>query len=446
MSSKTELDTERFTFTLFKRRNKDGSFVFYARLIDQKSGKILAQRSTGTDDERKAAAKAGQFLVGIPLAEIANYREQEDKNGAATAIDIRSMKLAKYFVWFWSPESFYIADRANAEKKLSSEYIQTQSRYVARHAINYEPFKTTPLAEANLLLIEQWMRHLKREGVKNNVIVTALNALRTPLSWAKNRNLLREPFTVSGIMKPKQRFKKRGILTRQEIAALILLPVADFVKPRPRLKGGDTNKGTAPIDLRMKAIVLLSELAALRRGEIRALRWRHINLETNLISIEDNFVRGDGFKAPKRGSAGVVPITSDLQDLLKNLKKLASSIGRDRQDDFVIFNLDESMPVAEITVKRSYRRALALIGIEDDSKASREHRDPHLGSQQARHLVLHSGRHGANTRLAEAIGSRAAARVTRHRNEKAFEGYADHDTKEALDNARTALSIELEEK
>jgi len=397
MSQRPEPNFERFSFSLFKRPKRDGGYVYYARLIDQKTGKILAQRSTGTDDERKAAAKAGQFLIGLPLANIAQYRDQEEKKGAATSENLKSMKLTAYFAWFWGPESFYIADRTNAEKKLSSEYILTQSRYIARHASKYAPFKTTPLAEANLLLIEQWMRHLKREGVKNNVVVNALNAIRTPLSWAKNRNLLREPFTISGIMKPIQRFKKRGILSRQEIAALIALPVDDFMKPRPRLKGGDTNKGTAPIDLRMKAIVLLSELAALRRGEIRALRWRHVDLENNLISIEENFVRGDGFKAPKRGSTGVVPVTADLHDLLKDLKKLAKSIGRDRQEDFVIFNLDEDTPVAEVTMKRSYRRALALIGIEDDSKASKEHREPHPGSQQARHLVLHSGRHGAAT-------------------------------------------------
>jgi len=38
---------------------------------------------------------------------------------------------------------------------------------------------------------------------------------------------------------------------------------------------------------------------------------------------------------------------------------------------------------------------------KNDSRAKEEYRPPHPGSQQARHLVLHSGRHGAATRLAE---------------------------------------------
>jgi len=88
-----------------------------------------------------------------------------------------------------------------------------------------------------------------------------------------------------------------------------------------------------------------------------------------------------------------------------------------------------------------FHRALALIGIEDDSGAKKEKRSPHPGSQQARHLVLHSGRHGAATRLAEAIGERNAAKITRHKSSQAFMGYADHDTDESLELARKALSV-----
>jgi integrase len=97
--------------------------------------------------------------------------------------------------------------------------------------------------------------------------------------------------------------------------------------------------------------------------------------------------------------------------------------------------------VAESTIKRGFHRTLALIGIEDDSTASKEKRPPHPGSQQARHLVLHSGRHGAATRLAEAIGSQNAAKVTRHKSPEAFMGYSDHDTEEGLERAREALSV-----
>ena len=211
--------------------------------------------------------------------------------------------------------------------------------------------------------------------------------------------------------------------------------------PRPRLKGGEHHDGTAPIDLRMKAVVLLSELAALRRGEIRALRWQCVDFDKRSIHIMENFIDSDGLKAPKRESFGVVPMAKELETVLTELKKVATRVGLDTPTDFVIFNTKRGIPVAEVTMRRGFHRALALIGIEDDCSASKEGRPPKPGSQQARRLVLHSGRHGAATRLAEVIGPREAARITRHRSAQAFMGYADHQTDEMFDKARDALSV-----
>jgi integrase len=191
----------------------------------------------------------------------------------------------------------------------------------------------------------------------------------------------------------------------------------------------------------MKAIVLLSELAALRRGEIRALRWRNVDLDNKRIAVLENYVYLDGFKNPKQDSIGVIPMADELRTVLLELKKVSSFLGFNQDDDFVIFNTRRGIPVAETTMLYGFHRALALIGIEDDSKAKKENRPPHPESQQARHLVLHSGRHGVATRLAEAIGERNAAKITRHKSPQAFMGYADHDTDETLELARKALSV-----
>jgi integrase len=289
--------------------------------------------------------------------------------------------------------------------------------------------------------MEQWMRHLKRTFQNNNLIVDVLNAVKTPLSWAKKRNMIEEPFETSAIIKPKEHHQKRGILSREEVAKIVALPVLDVMKSRPRLKGGKKNEGPAPIDMRMKTVVLLSELAAMRRGEIRALRWRNVDFHTKRIAVVENYVEQDGLKEPKRDSAGIVPMAEELAAVLVELKRVASVLKFDNDDDFVIFNTRRGIPVAESTIKRGFHRALALAGIEDDFMASKEKRPPHPGSQQARHLVLHSGRHGAATRLAEVIGHRNAAKVTRHRSPQAFMGYADHDTEEVLEKARKALSV-----
>ncbi len=58
MATEPKSAGEFFSFTLFKRPGKDGKVIIYAPLIEKSTGTILAQRSTGTDDERKAATKA----------------------------------------------------------------------------------------------------------------------------------------------------------------------------------------------------------------------------------------------------------------------------------------------------------------------------------------------------------------------------------------------------
>jgi integrase len=437
---------ELFSFTLFKRPTVDGHVVFYARFIEKATGTILTQRSLGTGAERDAVAQAGRLMTKLPLAKIAKAKISRTQEDLESAECLRNMDLASYFIWFWTPgASDYLRDRIDAEKPLSNYYVKEQGRSIAKHAMSYAPFKKTRLREGSLYLTESWMHHLKREGVRPNVIVDALAAIRTPLSWAIKRNLLDEPFSMAAIVRPKEHHEKRGILSRTEVAKIVALPAVDAVVPRPRLKDGMKNKSPAPIDLRQKAVVLLSELAAMRRGEIRALKWRCVDFEKKLISIEENFVDSDGLKEPKRESFGIVPIAKELETVLTNLKALADKLGRAAPEDFVIFNSKRGVPVAETTMRQGFHRALALIGIEDDKKATKEGRLPKPDSQQARRLVLHSGRHGAATRLAEKIGSRDAARITRHRSAQAFAGYSDHSTEEFLERAREALSVDSDQ-
>lgn len=88
----------------------------------------------------------------------------------------------------------------------------------------------------------------------------------------------------------------------------------------------------------------------LRRGELLALKWKHIDFEKGLISIEDNMVEVDRkvstdrvlTKAPKSISGQrVIPISSTLNDFLKKahtdylLRKL--KMGKDFFDgDYVV--------------------------------------------------------------------------------------------------------------
>jgi integrase len=441
MARKNVLEKDRFTFRLYLRALPSGS-VYYARFYEKGNNILLADRSTGERDEKIANIAAGMLLAQLPLDNLYRAKTSEFSEKAEKCEYLKNMPFADFLVWFWNADtSDYICDRIDAGKPLSKVYIRDQIRNVKNHASTYPLFRKTALRDITLYCMEQWMRHLRRELSNNNIIVDAMTATKTPLSWAKKRGMIGEPFEMSAIIKPKEQHYKRGILSRDEVIKILNLPALDMVKPRPRLKGGKKNEGPAQIDVRMKAVVLLSELAAMRRGEIRALRWKNVNFDNNRISIVENYVELDGIKAPKRESTGIIPMADELAAILIELKKVAAILKFDNDEDFVIFNTRKGVPAAESTIKRGFRRILALIGIEDDSTAGKEERSPHPGSQQARRLVLHSGRHGAATRLAEAIGPQNAAKITRHKSAKAFMGYADHETEEIFEKARKALGM-----
>jgi integrase len=441
MARKAILEKDRFSFKLYIRTLPSGP-IYYARFYEKNGNMLLADRSTGENDEKQANIAAGKLLAQLPLDKLFRAKTSGNLEKLEGAERLKNMPFAEFLVWFWNTDtSEYIRDRIDAEKPLSKVYIRDQARYIKQYASTYQLFKKTALRDITLYGMEQWMRHLKRTIQNNNTIVDAFTATKTPLSWAKKRNMIDEPFEISAILKPKEHHNKRGILSRNEVREIVKLPVLDVMKARPRLKDGKKNEDPAPIDIRMKAVVLLSELAAMRRGEIRALRWQNVDFNNKRIAIVENYVELDGLKTPKRESFGIVPMADELADILLELKKVASIFGFDKDDDFVIFNTRRGVPVAESTIKRGFHRALALIGIEDDSAAYQEKRPPHPGSQQARHLVLHSGRHGTATRLAEIIGPRNAAKITRHKSPQAFMGYADHDTDEILEQAQKALSL-----
>lgn len=440
MSSKKMPKESRFSFTFFNRATKSGSSVIYARIIDKQTGQILAQRSTGTNDEREAAAQAGRLLAELPLDAMVRAREDQAAADFSEAERLRDTMLSKFFTQFWGEGSAYLRARDEAGKPLSGMYIMNKRSSVKRYAALYPQFQRTPLRATSLLLLEGFRDYLRNKGVPANTRNVALDSLRSPISWAQKRGLIDSPFSFSAIDRPKGTFRKRGVLSDEEVTALVALPVESVwvsneeknvhvdVRPRPRRAKGEKNEGPAPIDLRQKAALLLSELAGLRRGEIRALKWGAVDLERKRIEVVDNYVPGDGAKKPKTGSVGTVPISEDLRPVLKDLKDIAHSLKLDGPDNYVLMGAMPDIPINEITIARGYRRALLAIGITEEER-------------KRRNLVPHSGRHGFATRLADEIGERAASRLTRHRTASAFEGYAAHTSEELLEKGRKALKL-----
>lgn len=414
--------------------------IYYVRAVDAGTRRILLTRSTGSSSKRAARNLISELSASVNFASLAASKNGDVETGLNGSLS--GMRLSDFFVMFWDPKrSPYLLARIDGGKPLSKAYVSKQAARVGSYAKSFAEFKTTPLRSVSLLMVESFVRYLRKSSrVSGNIANDALDAIRTPLSWAMKRSLVDEPFSFGSIIRPKETYRKRGILTREELLDLINLDVAETVKPRPRLKKGEKHATPGPVDLRIKASVLLGHLCGLRAGEVRALKWRMIDFSHKRIEISENYVEGDGEKKPKAGSSGFVPLPDQLLSILKDLRRLAFKLGRYGSEKYVIFNYkNPELPIAIKTLENGFIRCLEWIGIPDDPLYKKEGRKPLPGSRQDRHIVFHSGRHFAASLLSETVGAELARKITRHRTISAFEGYADHQTEEAIESSKEAI-------
>jgi len=76
----------------------------------------------------------------------------------------------------------------------------------------------------------------------------------------------------------------------------------------------------------------LAAVTGLRRGEILALRWRHINLERQVLIVSEAWKGGDEIGPPKWDHNRLVPLSPRTIDKLLQLQTASIRIG---PDDFV---------------------------------------------------------------------------------------------------------------
>jgi len=94
---------------------------------------------------------------------------------------------------------------------------------------------------------------------------------------------------------------------------------------------------------RILPIVLCALLTGMRRGEILKLKWKDVDLENNVIYLKET----------KSGKGRVIPIMSQLKELLLRLKKNSIS------DEDRVFN------VPYITLRRYFKKALIKANISN---------------------------------------------------------------------------------
>ncbi len=109
----------------------------------------------------------------------------------------------------------------------------------------------------------------------------------------------------------------------------------------------------AATDIHRRAFTLAA-FAGLRAGELRALRWRDVNLAEGYLVVRESFCRGT-FAAPKSGHERVIPLAPRLVTELEKVER--------RPADGLVTSNPEGEPWNEWTLLAAFRRTLKRAGV-----------------------------------------------------------------------------------
>lgn len=389
---------KRKPFSLFKKPTQGGAPIWYARFWDAEAQRYAVTRSTQIEAIGKRERKA---------------EAMEAARAMLSEIKFMTPSTAKLFLDyvadFWTPEGSYVRERALVQKKpLSTNYISMNHDTVRRHMKPFPGFRGLTLRDLKPGHLRDWTTWAAEQGFKPRTINVALQAMRIAVRYAIEREeLARDPFEK--IKEAPEAPAEKGILTAQEVAAVIAAPDAD---PRARLA------------------VLLGILCGMRRGEVRGLLWGDVDEAAGLIRITHNYIEGEGLKAPKWDSSRTVPIPQAVENALASVRAISA---RTQVDNFVLDNLAEKpSPVSVVFPQNSLRRILTAAGISRDTQEARR-----ITFHQARHTYVTLGRLAgiSDLEIQALAGHKSAAMMDHYSHAGQVLDFAA--AKRAIDNAVT---------
>jgi len=149
---------------------------------------------------------------------------------------------------------------------------------------------------------------------------------------------------------------------------------ADAVKPpkaeRAGLKTLDMPQTAALIEglrgSRMLIPAMLAVLCGLRRGEIVALRWRHVDLEAGVLSIVESAEQtreGVRYKAPKSGKGRTVALSATVREELRQHRLRQAEellcLGIRQDEATFVYAQEDGSPLQPRTLTHAWAKAIA---------------------------------------------------------------------------------------
>jgi len=423
----------RYPFTLYKKQSKIG-IMWHARIWDETLKRYAHSRTTGIlatgkKENRREAEETARKLCDEFFAD--KTREQniitpltQVFQSTPTAIinnAVANTPLIEYLKYFWTAESEYaIYKRDVKNKALTPYYIKMNHDDIRRHVEPFKGFEGVTVGGLSKAMLKKWLIWLagrrKTRTKKDGTIIdegaisgrranSILQAVRVAVRWAfDSEEIPSDPFHKLGEV--SENLKEKGVLSFEERIKLTQLPV--------------TEKNHLS-----RLAMLLGSFCGLRRGEMRGLQWGDIS--NGLITVQHNYINGEGVKLPKYNSVRKVPITSDVQRLLD----IALDYAKDITPSTFVFESPKTkgLPVSNNFFRDRFEIELEKIGIT-------------VEQQNERFLSCHSLRHTFIT-LAELSGvpDVVIRALTGHKSEQVQRKYSHAPQVINFDEARRKLEM-----
>lgn len=371
------------TFTIFTRKTKAGTEYYSARFIEE--GKILKTVALPDARNKVDAGRMAQIRLTTGIV-------QSKQN--PRAID--------FYRAFWKPDSDYVRGRALRGVVLSEKHIEQSLKTIERNGL---PYLKGRMADLKPSVIEDMVLGLSRKGLGARSVNVLLQAIKTGYAYYCKINRLPNP--LASIEKVQEKPSERGILTLEELKAILALDESP----------------------RVLAAIALGAFCGLRLGEVRGLQvgdWKD-----GILTISHNIVsEHEGLKTPKWHKVRRVPMPAFVGALLDKVREMPQPDG-----NYVIFNSRRAgVPCQEVTIRNGFQRCLTKIGID-------------RAVQQDRNLVFHGLRHFfVSYSRSIGIPDHIVRMMAGHSDMAMTDKYSAHDSIIDFAAARASLEAAVEKK
>ncbi|WP_223596688.1 tyrosine-type recombinase/integrase [Neobacillus bataviensis] len=240
------------------------------------------------------------------------------------------------------------------------------------------------LDQINSFQILNFLDNLGKDGSRSDGKAGKLSSATIQFNHRILRNIFKRAVDwkvikespVSNIQKPKVESKKAQVYTEEQVNILM--------------------SHLLNADEKWKMIITLAITTGMRRGEILALQWDHIDLEKGKIYVKQSltYTKENGyiFRQPKtKNSIRTISLSPNVTEqlkqfkLLKNKEKLRVGDKWEGQERFLLFSTWDGKPMYPTSITSWWRKKINEIGL------------PHITFHELRHtsatLLINQGVH-----------------------------------------------------